>query len=117
MTWPLFEARMHELKDLDGILGLLSWDEETYAPPKARISRGEQTATLETIRHQRLVDPKLSELIDKLDGQPLEPARAACVKRVKRLRDLAAKVPEDLVKEIARVRSPALSAWQEARKN
>jgi carboxypeptidase Taq len=117
MIWELFEARMHEIKDLDGILGILGWDEETYAPPKGRISRGDQTSTLESIRHQRLVDPKLGELIEKLGSSDLGPFESACVKRMKRQRDLAVKVPESLVKELAQARSASLQAWQTARKN
>jgi carboxypeptidase Taq len=117
MSWELFEARMHELKDLDGVLGILSWDEETYAPPKGRIARGDQTSTVESIRHQRLVDPKLGELIDSLSAKSLGPAQSTCVQRMKRQRDLAVKVPESLVKETAIARSASLPAWQEARKN
>src|SRR5688572_5107901 len=116
MSWELFEARMHELKDLDGILGILSWDEETYAPPKGRIARGDQTSTLESIRHQRLVDPKLGDLIETLSEQRLDPVKTTCIRRMKRQRDLAVKVPESLVKEMAVVRSASLQAWQQARK-
>src|SRR5688572_33452244 len=108
MSWELFEARMHELKDLDGILGILSWDEETYARPKGRIARGDQTATLESIRHQRLVDPRLGELIDTLSRASLDPVKSTCLQRMKRQRDLAVKVPELLVKEMALARSASL---------
>lgn len=115
-SWSAFEARMHELRDLDGILGLMSWDEETHVPPKGRAARGDQTATLESIRHQKLVDPVLGELIERLQsGGELEEVQAACVRRMKRQRDLAVKLPESLVKALAQARSPSLAAWQEAR--
>jgi carboxypeptidase Taq len=113
--YAAFEARMHELKDLDGIIGLLSWDEETYAPPKARAGRGDQSGTIESIRHQRLVDPVLGDLIQDLEGAALDPIRRACVVRMKRQRDRAVNVPESLVKEIAKARSTGLGAWQKAR--
>lgn len=106
---------MHELKDLDGILGLMSWDEETQVPPKGRTARGDQTATLESIRHQKLVDPALGALIEELSSESLGEMEAVCVRRVKRERDLAVKIPEALVKAIAKARSPSLAAWQEAR--
>jgi carboxypeptidase Taq len=108
--------RSAELKDIDGILGLLSWDEETYAPPGARAMRGQQTATLEAIRHQRTTDPRLGELISALvEDSTLEVEERALVERVKRKRDLATKIPESLVKELAETRSLALDAWQRSR--
>ena len=45
---------MREIVDLDQVLSLLSWDEETYAPDRARLVRGRQTGTLEAIRHHYL---------------------------------------------------------------
>jgi carboxypeptidase Taq len=117
-TWDDFKKRMNEIKDLDGVVGLLGWDEETYAPPGARAQRGNQTATLEAIRHQRLVDPMLGELIDRLLADPTVKASAeenAMVLRMKRRRDLATKIPEPLVKALAEARSRSLDGWQKAR--
>jgi carboxypeptidase Taq len=117
-TWSAFSQRMQEIKDLDGVLGLLSWDEETYAPAGARASRGAQTATVEAIRHQRLTDPKLGGLIEQLAvTQGLGVERDAMVKRLRRRRDLATKVPESLVKAFAEQRSLSLDAWQRAKKS
>src|SRR5207244_11521311 len=97
--WNDLLERMNEIKDLDGILGLLSWDEETYAPPGARVQRGTQTGTLEGIRHQRIVDPALGDLIETAASDPSLPIPSqAMVRRLKRRRDLATKVPEPLVK-------------------
>jgi carboxypeptidase Taq len=114
--WTQFLARVHELKDIDGILALLSWDEETYAPNAGRAARGQQTATLEAIRHQRLVEPALGDLIAALaEDRALTEAQRMLVKRAKRKRDLATKVPESLVKALAETRSVSLAAWQSAR--
>src|SRR5688500_5118601 len=106
-------SRSAEIKDLDGVLGLLSWDEETYAPPGARAQRGLQTATVEAIRHQRTIDPALGELISALlEDASLNVEEKTLVERVKRKRDLATKLPESLVKELAATRSISLDAWQ-----
>jgi carboxypeptidase Taq len=48
-------ARMHELKDLGGTIGLLTWDQETYLPSKAGAARAAQLSTLQGLYHQRLV--------------------------------------------------------------
>ncbi|MCK6547090.1 carboxypeptidase M32 [Myxococcota bacterium] len=107
---------MHELKDLDGVLGLMSWDEETHAPKLGRAARGQQTATIEAIRHQRLVDPALGELIaDNLADASLPWAKQVMVRRLARRRALATKIPESLVKALAETRSVSLDAWQRAR--
>lgn len=112
--WSSFEEKSREIVDLDKILGLLSWDDETLAPPKARPGRGKQLGTLEAIRHQRLTDPAFGELIEKLSGEK-DPLKAAWIRRAKKRRDLAVRVPERLVKALAEVKSEALVAWQEAR--
>lgn len=108
---------MHELKDLEGVLGILSWDEETYAPPGARPVRGRQTATVEAIKHQRLTDEAVGEQIAAALADPQLPAeRRLMAKRLERQRNLAVKVPESLVKAFAEARSSALEAWQRAKK-
>ncbi len=34
-TFDALLTRMQELKDLGGLIGLATWDQETYLPPKA----------------------------------------------------------------------------------
>ena len=114
-TWSKLVGRMHELKDLDGVLGLMEWEDETFAPPGARAARGPQVATIEAIRHQRLVDPALGELLSA--AAPQDRDETMIVARLQRRVDQATKLPERLVKAIAEARSAALPAWQNARKN
>jgi carboxypeptidase Taq len=114
--WTDFDGRMREIKDLDGILGLLGWDEETYAPRSGRAPRGRHTGTLEAIRHERLSSPALGDVISTLlqdRSLPLE--RRAMVERVERRRERALRVPATLVKAMAEARSLTLAAWQEAK--
>lgn len=108
--------RMKELSNLDAILGLLSWDEETYAPPGGRASRGGHSATLEGIKHNKLTDPALGALIEAhLEDEVLTQEQRTMVARLKRTRDLAVKVPEHLVKALAEARSASVDAWAKAR--
>src|SRR3712207_6830750 len=62
-TFDTLLARMQELRDLGGLIGLATWDQETYLPPKAADSRAFQLSTLQGIHHERLVDPRLGELL------------------------------------------------------
>lgn len=109
---------MREIVDLDQVLSLLSWDEETYAPDRARLVRGRQTGTLEAIRHQKLSAPELgAALVEAARDPTLGPAEKVMLARVSRRRALATAVPERLVKAFAEARSVALLAWQGARKD
>ncbi len=111
--WSALMNRMHEIKDLDGIVGLVEWEDETYAPPGARLARGPQLATLEAIRHRKLLDPELRDLLATVT--PLTPEERALVDRLRRQVDRATRVPEDLVKALAEAKSAAVTAWQNAR--
>ena len=112
-AWADLTARMNELKDLDGVLGLMEWEDETYAPGGARLARGPQVATVEAIRHQRLTDPKLSDLLAA--AAPSDATQSVMVQRLQRRVDQATKVPERLVKALAQARAESLPAWQAAR--
>lgn len=114
--WAEFATRMHEIRDLDGVLNLLGWDEETSTPPAGREARGRQTATIEAVRHQRLVEPALGEqMAVLLEAGGLSLEREQMVRRLQRRRDLATRVPEKLVRSLAEARSRSLEAWQRAR--
>jgi carboxypeptidase Taq len=115
--FPELLSKVRELKDLDGVLSLMGWDEETYAPRAGRAPRGRHTATLEGLRHERLTSPALGALIEELVAEPsLDDAQRTMVARIKHRRDRAVKVPEALVRAFAEARSLSLAAWGDARK-
>ncbi|MFO0596569.1 MAG: carboxypeptidase M32 [Myxococcaceae bacterium] len=106
-------ARMQELRDLQGVIGLASWDQETYLPRKGEPGRAAQLGTLQGLYHERLTDPRLG---DWLAGErSADPDEQAMVRVLARERDRAVKIPPALVKAIAEAQSLALSAWREAR--
>lgn len=108
--------RIRELRDLDAVVALMDWDEETYLPPGSHERRGQQMGTVETIAHDLLVDDALGDLIEEVSeltrDDPLRQAELAELKRERRI-ELA--VPHDLVGALAEARSLALAAWEEAR--
>jgi carboxypeptidase Taq len=115
--WKAFEARVREIKDLDGILGLMTWDEETYAPKAGRGPRGRHNATLEAIRHERLAAPELGALIEVLrEDKSLGSDKATMIERIQRRRLREVAVPQALVRRLAEARSAALAAWQDAKR-
>ena len=109
-------ARMQELKDLSGAIGLLTWDQETYLPKKGAAGRADQLATLQALHHERLVDPKLGELIAGAETHGSLDADSRAMVRVLRWeRDRAVRVPESLVRELSQAQSRGLNAWHQAR--
>jgi carboxypeptidase Taq len=108
-------ARMHELKDLGGTIGLLTWDQETYLPAKAGAARAAQLSTLQGLYHQRLVAPEVGEWLAAAEHATLADDDRAMLRVFRRERDRAVKVPESLVRALAEAQSHGLDAWREAR--
>jgi carboxypeptidase Taq len=109
--------RIVDLRSLDSTLSLLGWDEETYLPDGARAGRGDQIATLESIRHHLLTDEGFGDLVDAVASRtPADGLLSAELALLRRLRRIALALPDRLVRALAKTRSLALAAWQEARK-
>lgn len=108
--------RIEDLRALDGTIGLLGWDEETYLPGEARGDRGAQTAVVESLRHRLLVDDDLGDLLEEVSPHAPGGSRLADeLEHLRRVRRLALALPEDLVRAFAAARSRALAAWEAAR--
>ncbi|WP_141327419.1 carboxypeptidase M32 [Myxococcus sp. AB025B] len=114
-TWLL--SRMQELKDLQGLIGLATWDQETYLPSKAGPARAQQLSTLQGLHHERLVDPRLGEALSQATTEPgLTQDEQAMVAVLQREREREVRVPAALVRALAEAQSHGLHAWREARK-
>ncbi len=116
MGFDALLARMHELKDLSGLIGLATWDEQTYLPPKGEDARSHQLAAIQGLFHERLVDPALGELLERSKLGPLEDDQRAMVRVLSRERDRSVRVPQSLVRALAEAQSRGLSAWRAARR-
>jgi carboxypeptidase Taq len=115
-TFSALLARMQELKDLNGVIGLATWDQETYLPSKASDARAYQLATLQGLYHERLVDPRLGDDLAWASEQPsLDADQRAMVRVLTHERNRAVRVPQALVKALAEAQSRALGSWRQAR--
>jgi carboxypeptidase Taq len=109
-------AVVRKLRDLDAVIQVLEWDEETYRPSGAEQCRASQLAVLESLRHELLAADRLGDLIDSVAARTLlNPLQSAELKRLVRLRRIAIALPEDLVAAYAETRSHCLGAWERAR--
>lgn len=113
-------ALSRQTATLASVEAMLSWDQETYMPPAAAGHRAEQQAMLAALVHERKTSPRVGELIaaceqDKALVGDSTGGAAAAVRELRRDYDLATKLPNELVAELARVGSQAQEAWKAAR--
>lgn len=98
---------------------LLGWDERTYMPPGGGPHRAEQMALIAGLSHERMIDPKIGELLDVVRNSDLmnggHSDAEVVVREVGRSYDRAVKVPQSLVEEITRTASLGQTAWEQAR--
>lgn len=117
LSWDELERRMGELRDFGSVVGLLTWDQETFMPPGGAEARGHQLSAMQALIHEKLTDPRLGELLEEAGADAsLDELRAAMVRNLRRERDRAVKVPPRLVRELAHAQAAAVEAWREARK-
>ncbi len=114
-------SRIKECQLLSSCSAILNWDEETYMPPKGAKHRAEQHSLMAKLKHDRLTDPKIGELLSQVEGTDLtkdaESATAVNIREIRRTYDRATKLPDQLVQELARTTSLAMHAWRDARKD
>jgi len=104
-----------ELRHLDHVIALLGWDEETMLPGMGREERGEQLAVLEGLRHALLTSEDLGDLIEQVAANSSDSSNwPRELELLRRLRQQAIALPQDLVRSFANARSRALGAWEEA---
>ena len=116
-------AALHEraaiIADLGHIHALLFWDQNTMMPPDGAHARGDQSATLESVTHERLTDPELGRLLDALEpwaaDQDPDADDVRLLDELRRDHDKAVRVPTRLAAEISRAAAHGQAAWQEAR--
>lgn len=105
---------------LASVGSLVSWDQETYMPHAAAGNRAEQLSLMAGLVHQHKTSPRIGELLSELEAdKSLEEKGmsevAANVREMRRDFDLATKLPESLVSELAKVGSQSQEVWKEAR--
>src|SRR5215813_206685 len=115
MGFDALLRRMQELKDLSGLISLTMWDQQTYLPVKGEEARAQQLAAIQSIFHERLVDPALGELLERAQAGPLEEDQRAMVPALSRERDRSVRVPQSLVRALAEAQVRGVTAWRAAR--
>ncbi|MFW9941529.1 MAG: carboxypeptidase M32 [Candidatus Thorarchaeota archaeon] len=113
------ELREHfsEIMRLNYIQALLSWDQEVNMMQyKTLEGRSKQVSLIEKLIHQRVTADKVGTLIKKANKLDLNEIESAMLREITREYNLATKLPEKLVTEIAETSILAAREWREARK-
>jgi len=107
-----------EIALLNSANSLLSWDEETYMPPKALDHRAAQMAYFSGRAHRLFTASKVGDWIAECEQHGFAPDsdEAANVREWRRSYDRKTKISARLVEKFQRVRVHAREAWGEARK-
>ncbi|KAG9071101.1 hypothetical protein KI688_008644 [Linnemannia hyalina] len=114
-------ARLKDLNHLNGISGLLQWDQEVMMPSKAAASRADQLSTLAGVSHEMQTSSVLGSLLEELEQRQdlsaeLNPYELANIRLSRKTYKEETLLPVELVKANAALNSKSVGAWVEARK-
>jgi carboxypeptidase Taq len=117
MSYERLRERFERISALGEAAGVLGWDMQTVMPPGGADARARQLATLETLRHELLVDERVAAWLDEAEGalDDLSDWDRANVLEMRRTWAHAAAVEPRLVEARSRAGSACFHAWQAAR--
>jgi len=111
--------RLREINTLEGISGLLGWDEMVMLPTGSSGCRGEQKEVLAGVLFDKKSDPQLGTLLKDLlkstDG--LSDVQKANVRIANTEYERLVRLPKDHVQYCAKLETDAYNAWIEARRD
>lgn len=117
-TYQLLVDRLEEKSRLEGIMGIMDWDQEVIMPTGASESRAMQLFALAGVIHEKATSPVIGEYIEKLaksDGSQFDEFERGNIREAKRDYDMETRVPKALVQDIAELGSRGHEIWVKAR--
>ena len=102
---------------INDAIAILDWDQSTMMPEGSASSRSEQLATLSVLSHDLLTQPKISELLDKVEvnNGGIDAWKVANVAGMKRAHLHAISVPAGLIKAQSQANSSCQMEWRKAK--
>ncbi len=117
----VYDELTRQLKDM-ALLGstnsVLHWDQQTYMPPEGAQLRADQMGVISGLLHRMFTDPKIGDMITKLEQSDLakgDSPEAANIRELRHDYDKATKLPNDLVEDLTRTTAMAQQVWAQAR--
>ena len=111
------ERRFRRIGNLDGAAAVLSWDWATMMPEGGAGARAEQMAELSLIRHELITDPRLDELIARVESEDraLDEWQRANLREMRHRQRHANGVRPALVAALSKAGAKCEMVWREAR--
>lgn len=111
------EQEFKRLHAFQGAAGILRWDAAVMMPRGSADIRGEQLAALETEAHSILTSPRVARLLDRAEAnaQVLEDWQLANIREMRREREHAIAMPQNLISRMAKATARAEVKWLEAK--
>jgi carboxypeptidase Taq len=118
MSSPLdqLKDRLADVNALEMATAIMDWDQQTYMPKGGGAARGEHVGRLSRMAHETFTSDETQKLLSGAENG-LEPASedGQLIRVVKRLMDLATKLPSDFVAEKVKLGSDSQEVWVQAR--
>lgn len=97
--------------------GILTWDMETYMPPRGAEMRGEQLGMISRMIHRMSTSEEFGRLITEAEkkADTTDDMIARNLYLLRKQYDEATRLPEDLVAEISRQRAVTANTWIKAK--
>jgi carboxypeptidase Taq len=111
-----YKALMSKIADVNYASAVLSWDQETYMPPKGATFRAQQLSTLAGMAHQLSTSTELGDLLNNLssDTSLSEKEKRNIKESLKKYNDNK-KYTTAFVEEMSKTISETFQAWQLAK--
>ena len=113
------KERLTRVNDLERILRVLNWDQQTMMPPAGWEHRADHLATLRRIQHEHLIADETGRLLDELGAleESLDPDSddGALIRVGRRDYEKAVRVPTELRAEMIRAAAEARTVWVKAK--
>lgn len=118
-TFSELSSIVNEIENLNSVYSLLIWDQSTYLPENGFPARGKQMAVVGKIIHEKLTNPKIGELLDKLNSHSKDIYENAYARRyielVGRNYYKAIKIPANFVEQMIEHQSVCYDVWVKAK--
>ncbi len=111
--------RSKRLTVLGTTAALAGWDMQTYMPARGIGLRSEQLSLMSILYHQALTDPKVAELLDKIENSKgyadLSQEQKRNVHLMRKAYDETSKIPEALVAKMSKQETITFDSWRKAK--
>ena len=112
----LYESLCEKLRKvsyLEGVQGLVSWDELVMMPPGSENSRGKQKGALASAIHEKKTDKEIGELLEKLEpfAHTFDEFSRANLREAKLKFERNVRIPVALAQRCAELETTGYGAW------